>query len=1077
MEFRILGPLEVLADGRALDLGGPKQRALLGALLLAANRAVSSDDLVRALWDDDPPETSHKALQIHVSHLRKLLGRDRVETRAPGYLLLVEDGELDLPRFEQLRVEGRHAEALALWRGPPLADLADRAFVQADVARLEELRLSCLEDRLEEEIESGRGRDVLPEVEALVRDYPLRQRLRMQLMLALYRTGRHAEALAAYQDARTKLVDELGIEPARELRQLQQQILQQDPALDSGEGRQPLPTGTVTFLFSDIEASTARLDAVGAEAYAVELQRHRAILRDAFERHGGVEVDTQGDALFAAFPTAPGAVAAAVHAQEALAGEPIRVRIGIHTGTPHLIEAGYAGLDVHRGARIAAAAHGGQIVVSSATAALIDDPNLLRDLGRHRLKDVPDAEHLYQVGDGDFPPLRALHRTNLPVAATPFLGRGRELAEIVALLGRDDVRLLTLTGPGGTGKTRLALRAAESVSDDLPGGTWWIPLATIGDPKLVLATIASALEVSPRAGEPLEQALSGAFAQRRAVVVLDSAEHLLPGIAHELSSLRSLGQTNVIVTSRERLHLAGEHVYLVQSMTPRDAVDLFLARTAQQGVSVVDEPAVEQLCARLDYLPLAIELAAARASLFNPEQLLERVGARLDLFRGGHDADPRQRTLRATMEWSYDLLTDVERRLFRSLAVFVGGCAYDAAESVCGADPDTLQSLIEKSLLRRRDGGEPRYWMLETVREYADTKLDDAGDRYELGRRHMTYYVAFCEEAGREIEGAGAGHSDWLARVDGEIANVRVMLQRLAVDGVDEDRGRVAAALWRYWVSRDLGEGLGWLEQAAALEFTDETRVRVLHGLAAIAMRLGRLDVAEAAARERIELYTRLGDELGSAESRVLLGNVAAVLEDLAPDARAALEAAVSFARDAGETAILAGALSSLGYVSLREGDAAEALASSHEAARLWEQLRREDQLVVALINAASALVGQGELDDARATLRRSLRLALALGDRDHIAYCLDGYAAADAAADELLRASVLLDTADALRIETGTPREPYEERVNERTRAIVAAGLGDDHGAAPAGSGSLSLDEAVALVLEERVPMAHDLR
>jgi non-specific serine/threonine protein kinase len=429
------------------------------------------------------------------------------------------------------------------------------------------------------------------------------------------------------------------------------------------------------------------------------------------------------------------------------------------------------------------------------------------------------------------------------------------------------------------------------------------------------------------------------------------------------------------------------------------------------------------------------------------------------------------------MEWSYDLLTDVERRLFRSLAVFVGGCAYDAAESVCGADPDTLQSLIEKSLLRRRDGGEPRYWMLETVREYADTKLDDAGDRYELGRRHMTYYVAFCEEAGREIEGAGAGHSDWLARVDGEIANVRVMLQRLAVDGVDEDRGRVAAALWRYWVSRDLGEGLGWLEQAAALEFTDETRVRVLHGLAAIAMRLGRLDVAEAAARERIELYTRLGDELGSAESRVLLGNVAAVLEDLAPDARAALEAAVSFARDAGETAILAGALSSLGYVSLREGDAAEALASSLEAARLWEQLRREDQLVVALINAASALVGQGELDDARATLRRSLRLALALGDRDHIAYCLDGYAAADAAADELLRASVLLDTADALRIETGTPREPYEERVNERTRAIVAAGLGDDHGAAPAGSGSLSLDEAVALVLEERVPMAHDLR
>ena len=429
------------------------------------------------------------------------------------------------------------------------------------------------------------------------------------------------------------------------------------------------------------------------------------------------------------------------------------------------------------------------------------------------------------------------------------------------------------------------------------------------------------------------------------------------------------------------------------------------------------------------------------------------------------------------MEWSYDLLTDQERRLLRSLAVFVGGCSYDAAESVCDADPDTLQSLIEKSLLRRRDGGEPRYWMLETVREYALTKLDDALERDDLGRRHMTYYLAFCEQAGREIAGAGAGHSEWLARVDGEIANVRVMLQRLAIDGVGEDRGLVAAALWRYWVSRDLGEGLGWLEQAAALQLSDETRVRVLHGLAAIAIRLGRLDVAEAAARERVALYAAIGDELGSAESRVLLGNVAAVLEDLRPDAREALEAAVSFARNAHETAILAGALSTLGYLALREGDTAEALAHSLEAARLWEELHRDDQLVVALINAASALVGQGDLEAARTTLRRSLRLALMLGDRDHIAYCLDGYAAVDAAGDELLRAAVLLDAADALREETGTPREPYEQSVNKLSRAIVAAGLGSDHDGTPAGSGTLSTDEAVALVLEERVPIAHDLR
>ena len=650
------------------------------------------------------------------------------------------------------------------------------------------------------------------------------------------------------------------------------------------------------------------------------------------------------------------------------------------------------------------------------------------------------------MGEADFPPLRSLHRTNLPVAATAFLGRGRELAEIVDLIGRDEVKLLTLTGPGGTGKTRLALRAAESLSDSLPGGTWWIPLATVGDPKLVLPTIASALEVSPRPGEPLGHALSAAFAQQPAAVVLDSAEHLVPGIGHELASLESLGQTTVIVTSRERLHLAEEHVYLVQSMTPRDAVDLFLARTAQQGVSVADEAVVEQLCARLDHLPLAIELAAARASLFNPEQLLERVGARLDLFRGGHDADPRQRTLRATMEWSYDLLDDQERRLLRSLAVFVGGCSYDAAESVCGADPDTLQSLIEKSLLRRRDGGEPRYWMLETVREYARTKLDEDVDRDDLGRRHMTYYLAFCEQAGQEIAGAGAGHSDWLG----------------ATRWGDSERPRHAAAPRAGRSRRGPRPGGGGALALLGLARSGRgARVARAGGFTAALRRDARTGASRArgdrnparAARRCRSSRARAGRASRAARGRssgppraaCCSGWSLPVLDDLAPDARHALEAAVAFARNANETAILAGALSTLGYVALRAGDTAEALAHSLEAARLWEELHRDDQLVVALINAASALVGQGELERARAALRRSLRLALALGDRDHIAYCLDGYAAADAAADELLRAAVLLDAADALRAETGTPREPYEQRVNERTRAIVAAGLGDD--------------------------------
>jgi hypothetical protein len=367
--------------------------------------------------------------------------------------------------------------------------------------------------------------------------------------------------------------------------------------------------------------------------------------------------------------------------------------------------------------------------------------------------------------------------------------------------------------------------------------------------------------------------------------------------------------------------------------------------------------------------------------------------------------------------------------------------------------------------------------MLETIREYAATKLDESAESEPLRRRHMEYYLAFCEQAGRELADGDADRWRWLQRLDLDLPNVRVMLRRLEAEGTDEERGRAAAALWRYWVARDLAEGLAWLERTAALELPDETRARVLHGLAAISIRLGRLELAQAAARERVELHARLGDERGSAESRVLLGNVVAVLDELAPDARDALEAAVEYARDAGETAILAGALSTLGYVALREGANAEALAHSFEAARLWDELNRDDQLVVALINAASALVGQGELDRARSTLRRSLQLAIALGDRDHVAYCLDGFAAADAAADDVLRAAVLLEAADALRAETGTPREPYEQRVHEHTRSVVEAALGDEHGDAVAESASLSPDEAVALVLEDRVAMAHDLR
>ncbi len=492
--------------------------------------------------------------------------------------------------------------------------------------------------------------------------------------------------------------------------------------------RRNLPSGTVTFLFTDVEGSTRLLHALGAEGYANALAAHRRILREAFTRHGGIEVDTQGDAFFVAFPTAPGALAAADEARTALMTGPIRLRMGLHTGTPHLTDEGYVGADVHRAARIAAAGHGGQILVSAATAQLVD-AGPLRDLGDHRLKDLTAPERIHQLGDEEHPPLKTLHQTNLPIPATPFLGREAELAEIASLLGRDDVRLATLTGPGGTGKTRLALQAAASAADAFPGGVWWVPLAALRDPALVLPSAATALGASGDLAEHI--------GDRRLLLLFDNFEHLVraaDGLAPLLAKCPNL---SLLVTSREPLHLAGEHEYAVDPLTRTDAVELFLTRAVAAKRDFAANGEVAAICERLDHLPLAIELAAARVKVLSPKALLERLEQRLPLLGGGtRDAPERQRTLRATIEWSHELLSPDEQRLFARLAIFRGGCTLEAAEAVAGADLDTLQSLVDKSLLRVRDNG--RFWMLETIREYATERLEASGEPDEIRRRHPT---------------------------------------------------------------------------------------------------------------------------------------------------------------------------------------------------------------------------------------------------------------------------------------------------------------------------------------------------
>ena len=505
--------------------------------------------------------------------------------------------------------------------------------------------------------------------------------------------------------------------------------------------RDKLPTGTVTFLFTDVEGSTRLLHSLGAEAYAEVLAEHRRVIREACAPEGGVEVDTQGDAFFFAFPTAPGALAAAAALTESLAPGPIHVRIGLHTGAPLVTEEAYVGADVHRAARIAGVAHGGQVLVSASSARLVELE--LKDLGEHRLKDLSAPERIYQFGDGDFPALKSLYRTNLPIPATPFLGREAELAEVVELLSEAELRLLTLTGPGGTGKTRLALQAAGLASDGYPDGVWWIPLAPLRDPSLVVGTAAQTLGS--------KNGLAEHIADKRMLCLFDNFEQVVMA-ARDLSSLVSAcPNLDVLVTSRERLRVSREQTYPVPPLAESDGEALFVTRARAVDPAFVSSDAARELCVRLDELPLALELAAARTAIFSPEQLLEKLGERLDLLKGERDADPRQQTLRTTIEWSHDLLSENEKRLFRELAVFAGGCT-----------SDTLQSLLDKSLVRKRDSPVGhRYWMLETIREYARERLEEAGDLDESTGRHTRYYLGRVEDEWQRDMMPGAEAQAW----------------------------------------------------------------------------------------------------------------------------------------------------------------------------------------------------------------------------------------------------------------------------------------------------------------------------
>ena len=812
--------------------------------------------------------------------------------------------------------------------------------------------------------------------------------------------------------------------------------------------RVDLPSGTVTFLFTDVEGSTKLLHDLGADAYAKALADHRRALREAFTRQGGVEVDTQGDAFFVAFPTAPGALRAAADAQRALGDGPIRVRMGIHTGTPHLSDEGYVGQDVHKGARIAAAGHGGQVLVSKDTRELAGVDVDLTDLGEHRLKDFERPVWIFQLGSDRFPPLMTLSNTNLPRPASSFVGREREVSEVASLL-RDGTRLLSLTGPGGTGKTRLAVEAGVELVPEFKNGVFWVGLAALRDPVLVAETIAQTLGA--------KDGLTEYVGEREMLLLLDNFEQVVEAAPEVAALLEGCPNLRLLVTSREVLRVRGEVEYAVPPLSLPEAIELFCARSQLQP-----DDAIAELCRALDNLPLAIELAAARTSVLSPAQIIERLSQRLDLLKGGRDAEARQATLRATIEWSHDLLTEEERRLFARLAVFRGGCMLDAAEEVAKADLDTMQSLVHKSLLRHRD---ERFWMLETIREFAAGRLDKSGEADEMLRRHAEHFVSLAEAAFPNLRGSP---KEWLDRLEREHENIRAALDRLEASGETELALQLAGAVSRFWYLRGhFAEGRRRLESLLPANASPTAaRARALNGAAVMAANSGDIATARLRAEEALAIHRALDDAWGTAYSVYMLGFMACEEGDFSA-AKPLFEESLRAFRELDDEHYTLLATDALSWTYEELGDRERRRALLEDVLRRARAQSNEGVVALALGQLASYARDEGRIQDALSMLKESLRIDRDLGNRGGIYENLCRFARALAVAGRAEPAALLLSGSEALREEIGA-NISWVAKMKEETLATLRPQLDEAALAELWEQGrNLSLDDAVAVALD----------
>ena len=916
--------------------------------------------------------------------------------------------------------------------------------------------------------------------------------------------------------------------------------------------RTVLPSGTLTFLFTDIEGST-RLWERCPEAMRLALARHDALLRAVIERHHGYVFKTVGDAFCAAFPTAPDALNAALEAHLALLEQtwaetgPIRVRMGLHTGIAQERDNDYFGPTLNRVARLQGIGHGQQTLLSQATYELIDACPVgasLSDLGLHRLKDLAAPEHVWQLLHPSlpqaFPPLKSLDYlpTNLPEQLTSFIGREKEMAEIKALL--DKTRLLTLAGSGGTGKTRLALQTAAEVLEQQPDGVWLVELASLSDPALVAQTVAGALAIREAPGEPITETLLSALKDKQMLLVLDNCEHLLDASARLVDALlRSCPKVSVLASSREALGIAGERAYRVPSLSAPDlkqvytpdsvskyeSVRLFIDRAvaARSDFTVTSQnaPALASVCHRLDGIPLAIELAAARVRAMPLEQIEARLDSRFRLLTGGsRTALPRQQTLRALIDWSYDLLDDQERALLCRLSVFAGGWRLEAAETVCAGEGfeewevlDVLTSLVDKSLVVFEERGEKGWFrLLETVRQYARDRLVESGESDTIRGRHRDYFLALAEESEPKLTGAEQG--EWFQRLEEEHENLRAALDWSLTEAESSECLRLCGALQRFWWKRGyLSEGWKWcleaLNKAGASDRTPE-RAKALYAAGTMAINLGDTASAQDLCVESLSIRMEIGDRPGMAGSLIGLGSVAARRGEL-PEARTRYEEGLQIFREIGERRGIAMALNNLGTVAADQGDKTATRGYYEEGLLLYREIGDRSGVAMALHNLGTAALEQGDYTAARAYFEEGLAIRREIGDEMGIAdslfglgnvafhqgdyasmraydaeslaifdkigdvagivYSLEAFAHLAAKENRPEQAAVLWGAAERLREEIGYPMPPADREPYDHAVAAARQALGEEPFSVAWGTGrTFNKEQAIARIQEALV-------